>query len=107
MLGGRCSAFASRKVRCGRRVGWEVSKRARPAESMEGFMSEIVIWGGLEIRVGCVRKRRGMSPVPPAMSRIRRGGEGEEGGEGGRRDRTKWSFHSRWIPRDIRSFIVS
>lgn len=59
--------------------------------------------------------RWAMSPVPPAMSRMFRGcGSGEDevvdvrsGFMPGSRERTKWSFQSRWIPRDIRSFIVS
>lgn len=59
-----------------------------------------------------------MSPVPPAMSRIFHGvamevAEGpvvDVGGEGekpGLRERTKWSFQRRWMPRDMRSFMVS
>lgn len=49
-----------------------------------------------------------MSPVPPAISSIVQPEEGdEEEEEPGLMLRTKWSFHKRWIPRDMKSFMVS
>ena len=55
-----------------------------------------------------------MSPVPPAMSRIFHpcwsssdDDDDDNRFAPGSRERTKWSFHNRWMPRDIRSFMVS
>lgn len=76
-------------------------------------MSEIVIVDeGLLLIVSlCWRRRKAMSPVPPAMSSIFQGVgppsllEVEE--EPGLSERTKWSFHNLCIPKDMKSFIVS
>lgn len=75
MEGGSEVASASRKERedcCG--AGRE-RERDLPTESMEGFMSEIVTWTeGLWFRVcAWCSMRKAMSPVPPAMSRMRWG----------------------------------
>ena len=85
-------------------------RRDFPAASMSGLMSDIVtlLDGGM---LGWERRRRAMSPVPPAMSRIFIGavscaGSGDAGDEG-RSERTKWSFQSRWMESDMRSFMVS
>lgn len=53
------------------------------------------------------RRRNAISPVPPAMSSIFQPSEGGEEEEPGLMERTKWSFHRRWIPRDMKSFMVS
>ena len=55
------------------------------------------------------RRRNAISPVPPAMSSIFQPSEGEEEEEEepGLMERTKWSFHRRWMPRDMKSFMVS
>lgn len=67
----------------------------------------MVDWGELFIFVQWSRRRNAMSPVPPAMSSIFQPSEGDEEDEPGLMDRTKWSFQSRWIPRDMKSFMVS
>jgi len=53
------------------------------------------------------RRRKAISPVPPAMSSIFQPGEGLLEEEPGLRPRTKWSFHNLCIPSDMKSFIVS
>lgn len=49
--------------------------------------------------------RNAMSPVPPATSRMLMGWP--PGLRPGFKERTKWSFQRRWIPKDIASFITS
>ena len=98
-----------------------VDARLRPSSSMSGFISATVTF----VRVSpCTflawsSNRNAMSPVPPATSRmcmplssrlsLSRAADGLEGSwpRPGSSERTKWSFHRRWMPRDMRSFMVS
>jgi len=68
--------------------------RSIPTPSMSGLMSATVMLAP----DGSMRKA--MSPVPPAMSRIASPARGFT-------RRTKRSFHSRCIPPDIASFMMS
>ena len=71
--------------------------RARPADSMEGFMSDMVTLEVVSewISVQWSNRRRAMSPVPEATSRmdmplvVEEGEEGEVWGRPGLRERTK------------------
>ena len=80
---------------------------------MAGLISETMTLDSVSplMRVAWSRRRNAMSPVPPAMSSIVQGFGVlcalEEGEMPGFRARTKWSFQRRWMPRDIRSFMVS
>jgi hypothetical protein len=65
-----------------------------PTSSMSWLMSDTVTLAPL------AAKRKAMSPVPPAMSRIASPSRGLT-------RRTKRSFHSRCMPPDIASFITS
>ena len=49
-----------------------MERRVRPWESIEGLMSETVTVAvvSLFMCVACSRRRKAMSPVPEAMSRI-------------------------------------
>ncbi|KAG9755161.1 hypothetical protein KCU59_g9, partial [Aureobasidium melanogenum] len=77
---------------------------------MSGLMSEIVtcVLGSWFTFVAWSRMRKAMSPVPPAMSKTFQPAWGAPGvWLPGFKLRTKWSFQRRWIPRDMKSFIVS
>ena len=92
----RSSALASSQEREACWVAGRERERCLPTASMEGLMSETVTCTeGLALTL-CAwwRRRKAMSPVPPAMSRMCCGDwGGEESGEKpGLRVRTKWSL---------------
>ena len=96
--GASSSALASTKAsRSAKRLP---SARSRPTASISPLMSETVTSAGSDRRA----MRKAMSPVPPAMSSTRKGTGERRGGES---QVTKASFHRRWTPPDMRSFIRS
>ena len=68
----RSSAFARRKSRAGEWAQGVERERFLPSASMEGLMSLMVtvVEGELLIAWAWCKRRKAMSPVPPAMSRI-------------------------------------
>lgn len=105
------SALASRKLNRSVFAYGVCRLRFRPSASISGLMSDTVTrvcWSWLMV-VAWSSMRKAISPVPPAISNMFQPLEelDEVWLEPGLRPRTKWSFHSRCIPTDIRSFMVS
>lgn len=134
----RSSALASTKERAACCEAGSAAERCLPTVSMARLMSEMVTrTEGLLLRTWAVwRRRKAMSPVPPAMSRMccgpRGSGPGVSGEKPGLSEATKWSlrqrtrevnnlvtcigirssrenthFHTRCQPNDIKSFMRS
>ena len=105
------SALASRKSNRSVFAYGVCRLRFRPSANISGFMSDTVtrVLGSWLMVAAWSSMRKAISPVPPAMSSILQPLDESDrvGFEPGLRPRTKGSFHSRCIPRDIRSFMVS